>query len=458
MVLMMLMMKCQWGWVDLWEITPQVLLYLLCVCFRTASCQVYRTSASTSWLWAQASSLIGWNARASWAPQPSGRSSRPWPSEHRASSCARWYTWVRPALAWYPSWLWHSLSTGPWRRGTWATDWILHLTSRVRLLPSHFCSTQCQKQELLNGCLITRYHLWSRQHALVAWRLFINVHGRITYPRRGKLSLAPRNWKSPQNLKITVRLLVLRNSGWSIDAMSMVRSMPKNQSIWKYPEGHPWCVDVAWTRRYPFFSVWIFRHGYFMDTSLYCLQLHTPFITAQSIWSKIKLKRNRKNFFPSKYAILSFGKCLYYEISGFQRGDKFLNCDNTKLKRSSKINFSVSKRHRWVASLGGSGLILILHNSLHRKHSKGGKSFSGFLERRTRSEPLFIWSSAPGRFRHGTSRIEEQRVPTATQLRTAMQKVFPSKTKTTRREGLWSARDTRGEHERFCTSHPPNEA
>jgi len=50
---------------------------------------------------------------------------------------------------------------------------------------------------------------------------------------------------------------------------------------------------------------------------------------------KLSFKRNWKDFFPLKYAILSFGKCLNYYISGFQRGDIFLNCNKTELKKSS---------------------------------------------------------------------------------------------------------------------------
>ena len=46
-------------------------------------------------------------------------------------------------------------------------------------------------------------------------------------------------------------------------------------------------------------------------------------ITAQSIWSEIQLRRNWKVFFPLKYAILSFWKCLNNYILGFQRGDIF---------------------------------------------------------------------------------------------------------------------------------------
>jgi len=52
--------------------------------------------------------------------------------------------------------------------------------------------------------------------------------------------------------------------------------------------------------------------------------------------------RNWKDFFPLKYEILSFEKCPNYLISGFQRGDIFLNCDNAELKRSSKIFFPLS--------------------------------------------------------------------------------------------------------------------
>jgi len=37
-------------------------------------------------------------------------------------------------------------------------------------------------------------------------------------------------------------------------------------------------------------------------------------------FSLIEIERN----LPFKYTILSFGKCLNYSISGFQRGDIFL--------------------------------------------------------------------------------------------------------------------------------------
>jgi len=59
-----------------------------------------------------------------------------------------------------------------------------------------------------------------------------------------------------------------------------------------------------------------------------------------------------------KYAILSFQKCLNYSISGIQEGDFFFNCDNTKLKRSSKINFSVSE-NRWTVR-GWSEIFLLI--------------------------------------------------------------------------------------------------
>jgi len=64
-------------------------------------------------------------------------------------------------------------------------------------------------------------------------------------------------------------------------------------------------------------------------------------MTALSISREIQLKRNWKDFFRSKYTVLSFGKRLNNKIPGFQGGDIFLNWDNTELKRSSKINVSV---------------------------------------------------------------------------------------------------------------------
>ena len=41
----------------------------------------------------------------------------------------------------------------------------------------------------------------------------------------------------------------------------------------------------------------------------------------------------------------------------FLEGRYSLNCNNTELKRVSEIKFSVSERHRWAASLGGTGLM-----------------------------------------------------------------------------------------------------
>ena len=41
-------------------------------------------------------------------------------------------------------------------------------------------------------------------------------------------------------------------------------------------------------------------------------------------------------------------KLLNFIVSG---GDIFLNCDNAELKRSFKMKFSVSERHRWASRL-----------------------------------------------------------------------------------------------------------
>jgi len=46
-------------------------------------------------------------------------------------------------------------------------------------------------------------------------------------------------------------------------------------------------------------------------------------LTAQTIWSEIQLRKNRKDF-SHPYAILSFGKCPNNGISDFQMGDMFL--------------------------------------------------------------------------------------------------------------------------------------
>jgi len=61
-----------------------------------------------------------------------------------------------------------------------------------------------------------------------------------------------------------------------------------------------------------------------------------------------------KGFFQLKYAILSFGKSPNNYFSGFQKGDIFLNTDNTELKRSSKLQFFCCQ----TASLGSGGLII----------------------------------------------------------------------------------------------------
>jgi len=35
---------------------------------------------------------------------------------------------------------------------------------------------------------------------------------------------------------------------------------------------------------------------------------------------------------------------------GFPEGLYFFNCNNTELKKSSKINFYVAERHRWAVA------------------------------------------------------------------------------------------------------------
>ena len=60
------------------------------------------------------------------------------------------------------------------------------------------------------------------------------------------------------------------------------------------------------------------------------------------------LREIRRFFFPLNYAILSFGKCLNYYISGFRGNDINKILDNTELKTSSKINISVSELHHWA--------------------------------------------------------------------------------------------------------------
>jgi len=75
-------------------------------------------------------------------------------------------------------------------------------------------------------------------------------------------------------------------------------------------------------------------------------------ITAQSIWSEIQLKRNGKDFFIKirNFKLWKMPKQLNLR---FPEGGYFLNCDNTELKRSSKIFFLCCR----TASLGGRGLI-----------------------------------------------------------------------------------------------------
>jgi len=57
----------------------------------------------------------------------------------------------------------------------------------------------------------------------------------------------------------------------------------------------------------------------------------------------IPAEERLEGFSPLKYEILSFEKCLNYQVS---RGVYFLNCGYPELKRSSKMNFSVSEQHR----------------------------------------------------------------------------------------------------------------
>jgi len=58
--------------------------------------------------------------------------------------------------------------------------------------------------------------------------------------------------------------------------------------------------------------------------------------------------REIERILPFKYAIPSFEKCLNNKISGFQRGDIFLNSDNTELKISSKIILCVAEWYSWA--------------------------------------------------------------------------------------------------------------
>jgi len=66
-------------------------------------------------------------------------------------------------------------------------------------------------------------------------------------------------------------------------------------------------------------------------------------IKARSIWSEIQPKGNSRDF---SHAILSSWKMPKLLNFTFPEGDIFLNFDNTELKRSAKIIFSISERHR----------------------------------------------------------------------------------------------------------------
>jgi len=64
-------------------------------------------------------------------------------------------------------------------------------------------------------------------------------------------------------------------------------------------------------------------------------------------WSGIQLQRNWKDFSFSmrNFKLWKMPKLLN---SRFLKGRYFLNCDDTELKRFSKINVSVCERHRWA--------------------------------------------------------------------------------------------------------------
>jgi len=70
-----------------------------------------------------------------------------------------------------------------------------------------------------------------------------------------------------------------------------------------------------------------------------CSYVYLKPITAQSIWSEIYLKRNWKDFFPLKYEILSYEKCLNFWISSFQTGDIFWIVTILNLKDPLKYFF-----------------------------------------------------------------------------------------------------------------------
>jgi len=63
---------------------------------------------------------------------------------------------------------------------------------------------------------------------------------------------------------------------------------------------------------------------------------------------KLNFTQNTLGCYGLNYVILSFGKCLNYQISGFQRGNFFKKNYNIELRISFKIIFSVSERQRWA--------------------------------------------------------------------------------------------------------------
>ena len=60
-----------------------------------------------------------------------------------------------------------------------------------------------------------------------------------------------------------------------------------------------------------------------------------------SFWSEIEFRRDWKNFSHknTQYEVSKMLKSLNFR---FSEGRYFLNCDNTELKRSSKVHFSVA--------------------------------------------------------------------------------------------------------------------
>jgi len=85
-------------------------------------------------------------------------------------------------------------------------------------------------------------------------------------------------------------------------------------------------------------------------------------MTAQSIWSEIKLKWHWKFFFhwKTQFEGLENAWIIKFQVS---RGGYFLNCNSTELKRTSKIFFFCSRTastsgRKWVKELcKGSGRV-----------------------------------------------------------------------------------------------------